>query len=91
MNLKSLFFMAIFGTLFLASKAEDKPNIIFILTDDLGYGDVGFNGQSKYATPAIDQLAAEITYIHQALLRFYGLRPIASSLIDRYESVGWFY
>ena len=35
------------------------PNIIFILADDLGYGDVGYNGQQKFQTPHIDSLARE--------------------------------
>jgi len=35
------------------------PNVIYILADDLGYGDVGFNGQSKFKTPNIDRLAAD--------------------------------
>lgn len=37
----------------------DKPNILYIILDDLGYGDVGFNGQDKILTPRIDQLAKE--------------------------------
>jgi hypothetical protein len=39
--------------------SNKNPNIIFILVDDLGYGDVGFNGQKKIKTPHIDQLASE--------------------------------
>jgi arylsulfatase A-like enzyme len=34
-----------------------KPNIIYILADDLGYGDLGSYGQQKIATPTLDRLA----------------------------------
>ena len=43
-------------------KTADKEapmNVIYILADDLGYGDLGCYGQEKIATPNIDQLAAE--------------------------------
>ena len=40
--------------------AADRPNILFILADDLGYGDVGcYNAQSKVPTPHLDRLATE--------------------------------
>ncbi len=42
-----------------AKPARDKPNIIYILADDLGYGDLGCYGQKDILTPNIDRLADE--------------------------------
>jgi arylsulfatase A-like enzyme len=40
-------------------RSEDQPNIVYILADDLGYGDLGCYGQKVIQTPNIDKLAAE--------------------------------
>lgn len=51
------FFMAWMGA-FAAADAQ-RPNIVFILADDLGYGDLGCYGATETRTPHIDRLAAE--------------------------------
>ncbi len=47
------------------SSRHEPPNIIFIMADDLGYGDLGCYGQKEIATPNIDRLAAEGTRFTQ--------------------------
>ena len=42
-----------------AQNAQVTPNVVFIMADDLGYGDLGCYGQQQLQTPRIDQLAAE--------------------------------
>lgn len=50
---------ALAGLLSLNLLAADKPNIIYILTDDIGYGDVGCYGATHVKMPNIDRLAKE--------------------------------
>ena len=52
---------------------QGKPNIVFILADDLGYADVGFNGGTEIKTPALDALASAGARLEQ----FYA-QPLCS-------------
>jgi arylsulfatase A-like enzyme len=42
-----------------------RPNVVLIMADDLGYGDLGITGRIDYRTPAIDQLAREGVQLSQ--------------------------
>ena len=47
---------------------QKKPNIVFILVDDLGYADVGFNGSNYFETPNLDALAKESLVLENAYM-----------------------
>lgn len=55
--MKKYFFACLFILLTTGLKAQQKPNVIFILADDMGYGDLGSYGQQLIETPNIDKLA----------------------------------
>lgn len=72
-----------FGNELLAqSRKPSQPNIIFILADDLGYGDVGFNGQKRIKTPHIDRLAKEGMKFSQFYAGTSVCAPSRSSLMS---------
>ncbi len=55
-------------------KKDTPPNIIFIMADDLGYGELGCFGQEKIKTPNIDGLAAE----GMKFTQFYSGAPVCA-------------
>ena len=64
----TLFILLVSITLALGTAAK-KPNIIYIMTDDLGYGDLGCYGSKQNTTPNIDALAqggVRLTDFHAA-------------------------
>ncbi len=66
--------IALVLTAFGAAADSSKPNIILILADDLGYGDLGVYGQSHFATPRLDRMAAE----GMRFTQFYSGSPVCA-------------
>ena len=54
--------------------AAEKPNIILLMADDLGWGDVGFNGNKTIKTPHLDAMAKNGLKFN----RFYAAAPVCS-------------
>jgi arylsulfatase A-like enzyme len=65
---------------------ESRPNIIIILTDDQGYGDVGFNGCKDIPTPNIDRIAKNGVVFKQAYVSYAVCAPSRAGLLTgRYQ------
>jgi arylsulfatase A len=47
------------GSVAVAAGTSRAPNIVLIMADDLGWGDVGFNGRTEWSTPILDGLARQ--------------------------------
>ena len=58
----------------LARSADARPNIVFVLVDDMGYGDLGCMGAKDIRTPSIDRLANEGIKFSD----FYSNAPVCS-------------
>ena len=62
-------FAALPSSFALAQNASRRPNVVFLLTDDQGYGDLSIHGNPHIQTPAIDSLArdgAQFTQFHSS-------------------------
>lgn len=57
-----------------AAETQARPNIIFILADDLGYGDLGCYGQQRIQTPHLDRLATQ----GMRFTQFYSGSPVCA-------------
>lgn len=78
-----------FGSVLLLDAADaraQKPNIIFILSDDLAMGDLGSYGQKLIKTPNLDRMAAEGTRYTQAYCGTSVCAPSRASLITGLHS-----
>ena len=69
------FFLHTILLLFVYCSPDNHPNVIFILTDDQGYGDLGVYGASDISTPNLDQLASGGAYFTS----YYATQPVCSA------------
>src|SRR5687767_9306017 len=63
MNRIACLALALLSVTLNGARAADAPapNIVLIFADDLGWGDVGFNGRKEWQTPNLDRLASQGT------------------------------
>ncbi|MCB2067615.1 MAG: sulfatase-like hydrolase/transferase [Erythrobacter sp.] len=68
------------------TQAQDRPNIVFIMADDMGYADLSVTGAQGYTTPVLDQLAADGVRLEQAYANSAICSPTRTALVTgRYQ------
>ena len=82
-------FAALLSCLSSAAQAHQRPNIVFILTDDMGWNQPGFNGGNAELTPNIDKLAAESTKLTQFYTHSVCAPTRGAFLTGRYAFRNW--
>ncbi len=75
------FIPVIFFALTSITAAQSVPNIVYIMSDELAYYEVGYNGASKLRTPRIDQMAREGLIFTNALAGAPVCAPLRASLM----------
>jgi len=81
-----LFGLALFLGAAGSMQADPRPNIIVILADDLGWADVGFQGQTKILTPELDSLAAQSLRFESAYCPASVCGPTRAALLSGFHS-----
>ncbi|MBT31628.1 MAG: hypothetical protein CMO01_18385 [Thalassobius sp.] len=86
--MRTFYFLILFSICFIDGlKAQEKPNIVFVLIDDLGWKDVSYMGSEFYETPHIDQLASKGMIFTNAYANAANCAPTrASFLTGQYTS-----
>ena len=70
----SVAFLAAWSIASISIGSDRSQNVVFVLVDDLGWSDVGYNGTSVYETPNVDRLARE----GMVFTNFYSAGPVCS-------------
>src|SRR3546814_20564898 len=85
--------LGVTGLASLSSQAQEtraeRPNVVIILADDLGYGDVGFNGCRDIPTPHIDRIERNGVKFTTGYVTYAVCGPRRAGLLTgRYQELG---
>jgi len=84
--IKTLCFgMVLFALVGTELQAQEKPNVLFIMIDGLGWKDVGFMGSTYYETPHVDAIAAN----GMSFMNAYTASPLCSATRSSIMSGTW--
>ena len=83
--MKAPLFTILFLTLILIADAGARPNVLLILTDDQGYGDLSLHGNPQLSTPAMDRIGREGIRLDRFYVNAVCAPTRASMLTGRYH------